>query len=330
VTSGITVYTAADAPPGGLNDETVAVVGYGNLGRTVALNLRDSGVKVRIGNREDEYAECARADAFDVVSVREAATADVVVVLLPDEVIPEVFAGDIAPALRSGSAIAFASGYSLAFGLIRPPDDVDVLLVAPRSPGRVARGRFLAGEGFWACLGVEAERSGRARQRMLALADAIGALRAGAIQMTARQEATLDLFVEQTVGALVGMALIIAFEVGCEAGVPPEAMIMEMYGSGEMESVFRSFRETGFFRASEEHGPTALYGGIIRTLGMDREAIATSFRGILQDITSGGFAARFQDEAKNGYPMLGIAKAMLQESSPISTAEDRIRRLLGR
>ena len=88
--------------------------------------------------------------------------------------------------------------------------------------------------------------------------------------------------------------------------------------------------ETGFFRASEEHGPTALYGGIIRTLGMDREAIATSFRAILEDITSGGFAARFQEEAKNGYPMLNVAKAMVQEASPISIAEDRLRRLRGR
>jgi ketol-acid reductoisomerase len=330
VRQGVTVYTAADAPPGGLTDETVGVIGYGNLGRTVALNLRDSGVKVRIGNREDEYAERARADEFDVVSVGEAAAADVVLVLLPDEVIPAVFVAEIAPGLRSGSAIAFASGYSLAFGLIQPPADVDVLLLAPRSPGSVARTRYLAGEGFWACVGVESDRSGRAQQRLLALADAIGALRAGAVQMSARQEATLDLFVEQTVGALVGMALMVAFEVGCEAGVPPEAMVMEMYGSGEMESVFRSFRETGFFRASEEHGPTALYGGIIRTLGMDREAIATSFRAILEDITSGGFAARFQEEAKNGYPMLNVAKAMVQEASPISIAEDRLRRLRGR
>lgn len=330
MSKGVTVYTAADAPPGGLTDETVAVIGYGNLGRTVALNLRDSGVKVRIGNREDEYAERARADEFDVVSVGEAAAADVILVLLPDEVIPAVFVGEIAPALRSGSAVAFASGYSLAFGLIQPPTDVDVLLLAPRSPGSVARTRYLAGEGFWACIGVESDRSGRAQPRLLALADAIGALRAGAIQMSARQEATLDLFVEQTVGALVGMALMVAFEVGCEAGVPPEAMIMEMYGSGEMESVFRSFRETGFFRASEEHGPTALYGGIIRTLGMDREAIATNFRAILEDITSGGFAARFQEEAKSGYPMLSVAKAMVQEASPISIAEDRLRRLQGR
>jgi ketol-acid reductoisomerase len=330
VTGGVTVYTVADAPPDGLSHEAVAVVGYGNLGRTVALNLRDSGVKVRIGNREDDYAERARSEEFDVVSVREAAAADLVFVALPDEVIPDAFARDIAPALRAGSAVAFASGYSLAFDLIRPPDDVDVVLVAPRSPGSAARARYRAGEGFWACVAVEADRTGRAQQRMLALADAIGALRAGAIAMSARQEAALDLFVEQTVGALIGTALMVAFEVGCEAGIPPEAMIMEMYGSGEMEAVFRSFRETGFFRASEEHGPTALYGGIVRTLGLDREAIAGSFRTILEDITSGGFAARFQEEAKNGYPMLGIAKAMLQESSPISTAEERLRRLLGR
>ncbi len=314
---------AADGCSTALKDEAVAVLGYGNLGRTAALNLRDSKVEVRVGNREDEYADLARADGFEVVPLPVAAAADLVCVFLPDEVIPEVFSRDVVPALRRGSAVVFGSGYSLAFGLVHPPAGVDVLLVAPRMSGLAARARYMEGKGFWACVGVEANHSGRARERMLGLAEAIGAPRV--FEMSARTEATLDLFVEQTLGPLLGTAIMVAFEVGQEAGIPPEALVMEMYMSGEMETVFEGFRETGFFRASEQHGPTAVFGGITRTLEIDREEVATRFRRILEDISSGGFAQRFQDEARDGYPMLGIASAMMRGTSPITEAEERLR-----
>jgi ketol-acid reductoisomerase len=193
--------------------------------------------------------------------------------------------------------------------------------------GVAARARYLAGQGFWACVGVEADRSGRARQRMLGLAEAIGALRAGALEMSARTEATLDLFVEQSLGPLIGTAIMVAFEVGREAGIAPEALVLEMYGSGEMEAVFRGFRETGFFRASEDHGPTAVFGGMSRVLELDREAMADRFRAILDDIRRGAFARRFQEEAAAGYPILDMARAMMNGTSPISEAEERLRRL---
>ena len=322
----VTIYRAADVPADALTGEAVAVLGYGNLGRTAALNLRDSGVKILIGNREDEYAARARAEGFEVVPLAAAAAADVVFVLLPDEVIPEVFPRDVAPALRPGSAIAFGSGYSVAFGLIHPPDTVDVLLVAPRMAGAAARERYLSGEGFWACVGVEADRSGRAQRRMLGLAEGLGALRTGAVQMRAADEAALDLFIEQTVGPLLGAAIMAAFEVGCEAGLPPEVLVLEMYMSGEMETVYRGFREVGFFRASGEHGPTAVFGGLLRTMELDREAIAERFRAVMAEIRNGSFARRFQDEANNGYPVLDVAREMIHGPSPITEAEERLRR----
>lgn len=326
----VTIHRAsADGEQGTLAGEAVAVLGYGNLGRTAALNLRDSGVKVRIGNREDAYAEQARAEGFEVAPIPTAASDDVVYVLLPDEVIPEVFARDVAPALRPASAVAFGSGYGLAFGLVLPPDTVDVLLVAPRMAGVAARERYLAGQGFWACVGVEADRSGRARCRMLGLAGALGALRTGAIETTAATEATLDLFVEQTIGPLLGAALMSAFEVGREAGLPAEALVMEMYMSGEMEAVFQGFRTSGLFRASEDHGPTALFGGITRTLEMNREELATRFRRVLDDITTGAFARRFQQEEAAGYPMLAVARELMRGGSPITEAESRLRQASG-
>ena len=324
----VKVYGVADAPVRGLADEAVAILGYGNMGRTAALNLRDSGAKVRIGNRDDEYAVRAHAEGFEVVPLATAATDDIVFVLLPDEVIPSVFATEIAPALRKESALAFASGYSLAFGLIKPPEAVDVLLVAPRMAGETARTRFVRGQGFWACVGVEADRSGRAQRRMLGLAEGLGVLRAGAIEMSAKLEATLDLFVEQTVGAVLGEAIMIAFEGAREAGVPAEALVVEMYMSGEMETVFESFRNAGFFRASEAHGSTAIFGGITRTLEMDHAAMAASFRTVLEDIQSGGFAQRFQEEEQNGYPMLALAREIMLRTSGITAAEDHVRHFL--
>jgi len=123
------------------------------------------------------------------------------------------------------------------------------------------------------------------------------------------------------------MAIMMAFEVARDAGMPSEALVLEMYMSGEMEAVFQAFRESGFLRASEDHGPTAVFGGITRSLEMDREGMAERFRTVLEDIRSGGFARRFQEEARNGYPMLEFARAMMHGGSPITEAENRLRRL---
>jgi ketol-acid reductoisomerase len=313
------MYRTDDVPRGALDGESIAVLGYGNLGRSAALNLRDSGVNVRIGNRDDQYAEEARADGFEVVSLAAAASDDIVFMLLPDEVIPEVFYRDVASELRPRSAVAFGSGYCLAFGFVRPPETVDVLLVAPRMAGAAARTRYRAGRGFWACVGVEADRSGRALRRMLGLADALGALRPAAIEMTATTEAALDLFVEQTIGPLLGMALMTAFDVGCEGGIPAEALVMEMYMSSEMEAVFEGFRTAGFLRSSEDHGATAIFG-------IDRVDMAARFRRILEDIKSGAFAQRFQSDARDGYSMLSTAQSLLRGRLPITDAEGRLRR----
>ncbi len=321
----VRIFTARDAPERPLSGERVSVIGYGNLGRTAALNLRDSGARVRVGNVDDAYATQARADGFDVVSVRTAAEDDVVYALLPDEVMPDVFPRDVSPGLRPRAAVAFASGYCLAYRLVTPPAGVDVLLVAPRMGGEAARARYTSGHGFWAYVGVEHDASGTATNRMLGLAAGIGALRAGALEMSATTEATIDLFIEQSVGAILGASMMTAFELGVEAGVPAEALVLEMYMSGEMESVFQAFRERGFFKASESHGPTALFGGLARTMEIDREALSERFRVIREEIRSGQFAQRFQDERAAGYPMLEIARQMIHVPSPISEAEERVR-----
>lgn len=319
-------FGPADAPARPLEGEHVAVLGYGNLGRTVALNLRDSGVTVRVGNIEDEYAPVAREDGFEVV-LAEAAGDDVIAIMLPDEVIPEVFEQTIRPALKAGAAIAFGSGYNLAYDLSKPPANVDVLLVAPRMAGETARQRFQDGLGFWAYVHVEQDASGKAEQRMLGLAAGIGALKAGAVEMSAEMEALIDLYIEQTVGPLIGAAIMAAFDIGSAGGIPAEALILEMYMSGEMETAFESFRRLGLFKASDFHGPTALYGGTMRLLEFQegREQIYKRFQEVLEDIKNGGFARRFQEERAQGYPVLAVARSYDSQNPGIVAAEQTIR-----
>jgi ketol-acid reductoisomerase len=333
--SPLRFFTAADADAQALDGERVAVLGYGFLGHAFALNLRDSGVDVVVGNVADGYADQARTEGFTVQPIAEAAAGcDVALILLPDEVIPEVFAADVAPNLAPGSAVVFASGYNLAYGLIEPPAGIDVLMLAPRMAGENARQRYLDRQGFFAYVAVEQESSGTAWARLLGIAHAVGVLYAGALELDARHEADLDLFIEQTLGAVVGMSIMSAFNLGVEAGIPPEAMVMEMYMSEEMEMVFRSFREKGFFRASDTHGPTALYGGFVRTMQLMMSDLAGKFRETLEEIQSGQFARQFQAEREAGYPALSQAQSMTAEESPVTQpivqAEARLRAMMGR
>jgi ketol-acid reductoisomerase len=327
-------FTTKDADIRALQGERVSVLGYGNLGRAMTLNLRDSAVSpLLLGNIADEYAEQAREDGFSVLPIREAVAAgDIILILLPDEIIPELFATDIAPYVRPGAALIFASGYTLAYGLIAVPEGVDVLLLAPRMGGEHARDRFLERRGFFAYISVEQDASGRAWARLLGIAQAVGVLDAGALELDARREADLDLFVEQTIGAIIGVAVMSAFSLGVEAGIPPEALVMEMYMSGEMETVFQAFREIGFFRSSDFHGPTALYGGYVRTMQLMQTNLSSRFREILADIQSGEFAREFQAERDAGYPSLTQAQMLTAEegpiAQPIAQAEAQVRAML--
>jgi ketol-acid reductoisomerase len=285
-----------------------------------------------VGNVADEYADQARAEGFTVLSIGEAvAASDIAFVLLPDEVIQEAFEAEIAPSLAEGSAIIFASGYNLAYGLITPPNTVDVLLLAPRMGGELARQRYLEQSGFVAYVSVENDASNRAWERLLGMARAVGVLQAGALELDAQREADLDLFIEQTMGAAIGVAIMSAFTLGVEAGIPPEAMVLEMYMSGEMETVFRAFREMGFYRASDTHGPTAMYGGFVRTMELMQSDLASRFRKTLEEISNGQFAQQFQAEREAGYPSLSMAQLMATGESPMAQpvfqAEARVREM---
>lgn len=315
----------ADGDVSALHGERVAVVGYGNLGRPAALNLRDNGLEVVVASLRRPPAARAEADGFRVVPVEEAVGgADVVWVALPDELVPDLLSSSAAARPRAGSLVCLSSGYTLAYGLLKLPDDVDATILAPRMIGARLRERFTAGDGFYSFLSVEQDATGRARPRLLALAKAFGTLRRGALELPAAVEAALDLFVEQTVGPTLGAAVLTAFEVGAAAGLPPEALALELYLSGEMAATWASFAEHGFFGGVRLHGHAAAFGGFLRMGDVGTEEMKGRFASVLEDIRSGRFAAAFQDELASGSPTRALIEAMTAGDDPLTKAERRV------
>jgi ketol-acid reductoisomerase len=329
VSAACLFHARGDVDPAALNGATVAVLGYGNLGRSMALNLRDSGLKVVVGNRDDTYWQVAADDGMDVTDINKAvAGADITYVLLPDEVIPEFFASAIGPYLRPRSAVCFASGYVLAFNLITPAADVDVLMLAPRMLGEEVRTNFLNGSGFFSYVSVEQDASGIAETRLLALALACGTLARGAMRLSATQEAYLDLLVEQTVGPYLAAAFQLAFDTGLKQGLPPEALVLELYMSGEMSRTIQTFADVGMYRSASWHGLTALYGGFLGSLAVDRRAMRRMFAERANQIAAGKFSAQFQAEKDAGYPTKAAIDVLIRGDDPLSQAEARVRRAL--
>jgi len=287
------IYHDSDADLGVLEDQTIALVGYGNQGRSQALNLRDSGLNVIVGNIEDHAGAAAKEDGFPTSDIADACKqADVVMLLIPDEAMPEVFKTDVAPNLAPGNLVVFASGYNIAFDLIMPPAYVDVTLVAPRMIGVGVRENFLSGAGFPSFVSVHHEATGNAKARMLAIAKGIGSTRAGCIEMSMHDEATLDLFTEQAFGPAFGRVLMTAIELLVEAGYPPEAVLLELYLSGEFAYAFEQMREVGMMKQMDFHSRTSQYGTVTRGARFMAlsEPIKEKMSEVLEEIRSGSFA----------------------------------------
>jgi len=320
-------YHDEDADVGLLEDRTIAVLGYGHQGRAQALNMRDSGVRnVVVGNIEDEYRDQALEDGFEVLALAEAAQrSDVILLLLPDETAPLVYERDVAGQLLEGKALVFASGYNLTYGHVQPPDFVDVIMVAPRMLGQGVRELFLEGAGFVSFVSVEQDASGQAWSLALAVAKAIGSTRAGAMELSAAQETHLDLFMEQAFGPLLGAAITTAYHVGAEAGFLPEALLLELYMSGEMAYVFKAMAELGLMKQARLHSLTSQFGGMIRSMALNREEIDRNMRDALDDIFSGAFAREWEEERKAGYPSFSFMQGMSEEEHPLTAAEERLR-----
>jgi len=321
-------YFNRDADLSILRGHVVAVLGYGNQGRSQALNLRDQGISVVVGTRPDASMAQATADGFDVGRVAEiAGRADILLILMPDDVQPVVWEAEIAPNLRESMTVCFASGYNIHFGVIKPPATIDVVLVAPRMIGKGVRETFVRGDGFVSLIAVGQDASGHALDSALAIAKGIGSTRAGVILSSFEEEATLDLFMEQ-MGDILNLRT--CFEMLTEAGYAPEVVLLELYASGEMTEIYQAACEIGLLHQLKLHSRTSQYGQqVTAERFQDAEALKASLRAVLDHIANGGFSEEWEAERVNG---LSTLKAKTNENlqHPMQVAENHLFRVLGR
>jgi ketol-acid reductoisomerase len=320
------VFHEEDGDLGVLSGKTIAVIGYGNQGRAQALNLRDSALNVIIGNPDDGYAELAGKDGFDVNSISDAARAgDVVMMLIPDEVMPQVFEKDIKPGLKDKACLEFASGYSVGFGLIKPPENLDVIMIAPRMIGPGVRENFEKGTGFPSFVGVHQDASGQAEKIMLALARGIGTLKAGGLELTMRKEAELDLFTEQGFGPAFGHVLLSSIQTLVDAGFPVEAALVELFMSGEFAYALHRMTTEGVVEQMDHHSHTSQYGSMTRAPRFMDFPIKERMAEILEEISSGKFMEEWKQEQDSGMEKFNNLKK-LRKLHPIVKWQEQTRK----
>jgi ketol-acid reductoisomerase len=316
-----TILHEEDADLAALTGQTVAVVGYGNQGRSWALNLRDTGLAVRVCVRADATREQAVADGFDAGDLATADAADVVCILVPDDAIPGL------PLQPKGDAlVVVASGYTVAFDRFAPACDVG--MVAPRRLGPEVRRCYEEGIGFITAFGVHADVTGTARARTLAVARAIGGLRQGAIEMTAMQEAVLDLAVEQALAPALRRVSTSFVEVMLERGIPLEAILTELFLSGEVERTYRLVRTEGYAAQMAHHSPVSQYGQLSREGRYDHLDVGATMRDIVEGIASGRFADEWDAERDAGFPEFERLKSTAVGPEIVEFERD-LRRQLG-
>ncbi|MBW2056656.1 MAG: ketol-acid reductoisomerase [Deltaproteobacteria bacterium] len=298
-------YFDRDADLTHLRGRTVSIIGYGNQGRSQALNLRDSGIEVVVGSQRDTSFDRARDDGFEPLSVPEAVRAgQIVVLLVPDEVMPSLYGESVAPHLSPGEMLVFASGYNVYFGFISPPAHLDVVLLAPRMIGKGVRDRFLDGRGFPSLVGVHQDATGRAWSLLLALAKGIGSTRAGALKSSFEEETILDLFSEHALAGVRLWSIRTAFDVLREYGIGPSAILLELYASGEAQAVTQAAADLGLWDQLLLHSRTSQYGQLTRGQAAATEETRRHFRSIVDQIRDGRFAREWTQEQEAGFPVM--------------------------
>jgi ketol-acid reductoisomerase len=297
------LFYESDADLGLVQGRRVAVIGYGSQGHAHAQNLRDSGVDVRVGLKEDSSSRAkAQADGLRVVSTSQAADeADVVMILAPDPAQRGLYAADIEPNLRDGDALFFGHGFNIRYGYIKPPAGVDVCMVAPKGPGHLVRREYTNGRGVPVIVAVEQDATGAAWDVALSYARGIGGLRAGGIKTTFTEETETDLFGEQAVLCGGASALVQAgFETLVEAGYQPEVAYFECLH--ELKLIVDLMYEGGIAKQRWSVSDTAEYGDYVSGPRVIDAHVKANMKRVLGDIQSGAFAARFIADQDAGGP----------------------------
>ena len=309
------LYYEKDCNLSNLDGKTVAIVGYGSQGHAHALNLRDSGVNVIIGLRPTgkSYA-VAKKDGFEVLPIAEAAKkADIITLLINDEIMADVYNKEVAPNLSAGKALVFAHGFNIRYNQIKPPADIDVFLAAPKGPGHTVRGQFVVGKGVPCLVAVEQDATGKAKDIALAYIAGIGGARAGILETTFTEETETDLFGEQVVlcGGVVDL-MRCGFEVLVEAGYSPESAYFECLH--ELKLIIDLVNKAGVAGMNYSISDTAEYGEYVsgpKVLPADETK--ARMREVLKEVQNGGFAERWIAENKNGRPFFNAKRQELDE-----------------
>ncbi|MBU9711750.1 ketol-acid reductoisomerase [Evansella tamaricis] len=310
-----------------LQSKKIAVIGYGSQGHAHALNLKESGFDVVVGLRPGKSWDKAVEDGVQVVSVADAtAQADVVMVLLPDELQPKVYEESIKPNLQPGNALAFAHGFNIHFNQIVPPDNVDVFLVAPKGPGHLVRRTFEEGAGVPALYGIYQDCSGEAKQLALAYAKGVGAGRAGILETSFQEETETDLFGEQAVlcGGLTSLVKA-GFETLTEAGYQPEVAYFECLH--ELKLIVDLMYEGGLEGMRYSISDTAQWGDFVSGPRVVNEETKARMKEVLTDIQTGVFAKGWILENQANRPQFNAVNQK-ESTHPIEKVGRELRELM--
>ncbi|EHY90593.1 ketol-acid reductoisomerase [Saccharomonospora azurea] len=322
----VEIFYDADADLGIIQGRKVAVIGYGSQGHAHALSLRDSGVDVRIGLAEGSKSRAkAEEEGLRVLTTAEAAAeADVIMILTPDTKQRAIYEQDIAPNLKDGDALFFGHGFNIRYGLIKPPADIAVAMVAPKGPGHLVRRQFVDGKGVPCLIAVEQDPSGDTQALALSYAAAIGGARAGVIKTTFTEETETDLFGEQAVLCGGASALVqTGFEVLTEAGYAPEIAYFEVLH--ELKLIVDLMYEGGIARMRYSISDTAEYGDLTRGPRVITPEVKENMKAILREIQDGTFANEWVSEDEQGRPNY----SKLQQSGEQHPIEETGRKLRG-
>ncbi|MGI9643160.1 MAG: ketol-acid reductoisomerase [Acidimicrobiia bacterium] len=324
----VKMYYEQDADAGLITRRKVAVIGFGSQGHAHALSLKDSGVDVVVGLREGSPRVQAASDAgLKVVDPETAAEwADVIMILVPDQIQASFYADVIAPRLNPGDALLFAHGFSIHFGFITPPPDVDVAMVAPKGPGHLVRRQFVEGSGVPTLVAIHQDATGGALDLALSYAHAIGGTRAGVIQTTFEEETETDLFGEQVILCGGVSAMIQAsFDTLVEGGYAPEMAYFEVLH--ELKLIVDLLFEGGIEWMRHSVSDTAEYGDVTRGPRVVNDATRAEMAKILGEIQSGEFAREWMAEYEAGSPNLNAARASIAEH-PVEVTGKRLRDMM--
>ena len=324
----VTMYREQDAKMELLKGKTIAILGYGSQGHAHANNLKESGFKVIVGElpggENEKKAKAAGFETADAASVVK--KADVVVMLLPDELQGGIYKASVGPNLRKGAFLMFAHGFNIHYGQIVPRADVNVFMVAPKGPGHLVRAQYVKGEGVPALIAVHQDPAGDSRDVALAYAAAIGAARAGVIETTFREETETDLFGEQAVLCGGATALVLAgYETLVEAGYAPEMAYFECLH--ELKLIFDLMYEGGISTMRYSISNTAQYGDLTRGPRIVTDETKKEMKRILEEVRNGSFAREWILENRANRPVFN-ALTKRGEEHPIEEVGRRLRSMM--